>query len=687
MEEYSFKTKLKLGVVLSLFFVFTVFFYGPVGIYLANADELKFGLGVVIKDSLIISLIMFVFIVLFSLIVPKKLFKWYMLLVLGVGLGFYVQGNYINYDYGVLDGTDIEWGNYTKYGLLNTTIWVVCLLVPFIIYFIVRKKDKALINKIVVAVCLFLVVIQVPAFISQAVTYKKKSTQSLVITNDEMFSYAPKDNIVVFILDCLDEVYYQDYLTRHPDFETDNPGFVHYDNAMTGGARTMMAMPIFYTGIPYDRQDTYSQYVDEIFKQDNLLQKMNDAGYDVRVYSETLFFSDDTVDMVDNFEMVTNPVTSDYMLSRKLYKLTLFKFMPHFLKARFWMQTSEFEEAMKRDNTYEFNDIKFYQDYSQTHMTIDDSKKKTFTVYHLKGMHRPYNMNRECVDVGRTGRREQLAGVFKIVNEMLQEMKDKGIYDSSTIMITADHGDKHNCERIMLMLKEAGATGDCTYSHAPVSSFDFPIYLAGIAGETMTNEYGVDLKTLGEDEKRARYLYRNSSDNSKLVVKKFMTESDASKHKKLKLIDEYVDDGEVEPYELGERLGFDVDNNGNAYATEGFENNHGFRTKLKGPISTLVIPFATVPDKPIECDIEIHERTEVSFGMKCIVKVNGTEVYQGTVNSDMVNKGINFKIDPSLFKDNKLTIDFEFPEVDMSELDLDMKDRTTTISLVSIVME
>ena len=47
MEEYTLKNKLKLGLVLGLFFVFTVFFYGPVGIYLANADELDFGLGIV----------------------------------------------------------------------------------------------------------------------------------------------------------------------------------------------------------------------------------------------------------------------------------------------------------------------------------------------------------------------------------------------------------------------------------------------------------------------------------------------------------------------------------------------------------------------------------------------------------------------------------------------------------------
>ncbi|MBO4863619.1 MAG: sulfatase-like hydrolase/transferase [Eubacterium sp.] len=682
------KTKLKLGLCLALFFVFTVFFYGPISIYLSNADELKFGLGIVMKDVAIVSIVMFILIAGFSLIVPKKLFKWYMLLLLGVGIGFYVQGNYINYNYGVLDGKEINWSKYTGYGFINTAIWAVCILVPFIIYLVIRKKGDALINKVVVAICLFLVAIQIPAFISQAVSYKKKDTEALVITDNEMFTYAPDDNIVVFLLDCMDEVYYQDYLTRHPEFEAENPGFVHYDNAMAGGARTMLAMPVFYTGQTYERQNSYSDYIKEIFKgDDNLLKKMSDAGYDVRVYSESLFFPGYTSEYVSNFETVTDPVTSENILTRKLYKLSLFKFVPHFLKPRFWMMTSDFEQAMKRDNTYEFNDPQFYDKYYHQHMTIDKSKKKTFTVYHLEGNHRPFDMDENCAAIEKSARKKQMAGVFRIVKEMLDEMKEKGIYDSSTILITADHGDFKQCQWMMCMLKEAGAEGECRYSHAPISAFDYSIYLAGLAGQTMTNKYGVDMLSLAEDEKRERHLFRNTTDNSKPVVMEFVTNDDVSKYKKLKKVNEYVDDGEVVPYILGDRLGFDADDTGNPYAVEGFADNHGFRTRLRGPRATLVIPFAEKPDKKLTCDIEIHERTEQSYGMNCVIKANGVEVYRGVADDTMIEKGISFDLDKSIFKDNTLQLDFEFPDLPEEEMNLELTQRTTTISIVSIVIE
>ena len=684
--EYSMKDKLKYGLILSLFLTFTVFFYGPVGIYLANADELKFGLGVVIKDALIISAIVFVGTTVFSLIVPKKLFKWYCLLVLGGGIGLYIQGNYINYDYGVLDGTEIQWENYTKYGVINTLIWGVAIVLPFIVNFIVSKKDKNLMNKIIVGACLFLVAIQIPAFISQTAGYKKKQEVSLTINNDNMFEMASDENIIVFVLDTLDEVYYKDYIKKHPEFEEDLPGFVHYDNALTGGARTMMGMPIMFTGKPYNRQGTYSDYIDEVYSKDNVLHKMSDAGYDVRVYSETLFYSNQTADWVSNFEMVSNPVTSDTILTKKLYKLSLFKFMPHFLKSRFWMQTSEFEEAMKRDNTYQFDDAVFYEKFKNDGLTVSKSVKKSFTVYHMRGVHRPFNMDDNAVFVGHTSRKKQLVGTFKIVKEYIDQLKAAGLYDSSTIMITADHGDKRQCQRIMLMLKEAGATGEVTKSHAPVSSFDFPIYFTGLAGETMADqEYGVDLKSLKDDDKRTRYVYRNTADNSKLVVKKFVTNDEAKKYKALKLEEEFVDNTGNVPYVLGTRLGFDADSTGNAYAVEGFGNNHGFRTKMRGPYGRMEIPFEEIPDETVTAKIELYN--ECDMGYDVIIKANGKEVYKNFVDESVVKSGISFDIDPSLFEEDMLVLEFEFPHISQDEMDIDVLYRTITLSVVSITID
>ena len=204
MEYYSLKNKCKIGLILGFFFAFTVFFYGPVGIYLSNAEELKFGLGSVLRDVTVVSVVFLALAVLISLIVPKKLFRWYSLLFLGGGIAFYVQGNYINKSYGVLDGASIDWSSYTGYGILNTAIWAVCILLPFIAALIIgRKKDEQQIARMVCMVALFLVVIQIPAMIVQLTSYQKKDSVALEITDHGLFDMSAEDNIVVFVVDTM----------------------------------------------------------------------------------------------------------------------------------------------------------------------------------------------------------------------------------------------------------------------------------------------------------------------------------------------------------------------------------------------------------------------------------------------------------------------------------------------------
>ena len=50
------------------------------------------------------------------------------------------------------------------------------------------------------------------------------------------------------------------------------------------------------------------------------------------------------------------------------------------------------------------------------------------------------NENAERVKKSKTSLKQQIDGAMKIISEYIDEMKEKGIYDCSTIIITADHG-------------------------------------------------------------------------------------------------------------------------------------------------------------------------------------------------------------------------------------------------------
>ena len=49
-----------------------------------------------------------------------KAYSIYTALIFVFALCFYIQGNYLNSSYGVLDGKTIDWSSYSNYAIVNT---------------------------------------------------------------------------------------------------------------------------------------------------------------------------------------------------------------------------------------------------------------------------------------------------------------------------------------------------------------------------------------------------------------------------------------------------------------------------------------------------------------------------------------------------------------------------------------
>ena len=101
---------------------------------------------------------------------------------------------------------------------------------------------------------------------------------------------------------------------------------------------------------------------------------------------------------------------------------------------------------------------------------------------------------------------QQLAGHFYVISEYIQQMKDFHIYDTSTIIITTDHGDFEDPNSI-LFIKPAGQRQDeMTISHAPISQAEFMATIAEAAG-LEKEQFGKSIFDISEDESRERCTY------------------------------------------------------------------------------------------------------------------------------------------------------------------------------------
>ena len=674
---------------LILFFVYTVCLYGPFSIYLPNAEELWFTPAMVWSVVLPVSLIVFLILLIMSLVLPESGHHLLTKLFFGLALALYIQGNFININYGsgVQDGSEIVWSDYTVYSILDILAWLICFAIPFLIDHIVKMNKKTFFTVITLA-SLFLTFIQVPAFAVQAATYQPNESAELKITTDNMFELSDKENILVFILDTMDEAYFKDFIKTHPDYTNELDGFVHFENTASAGSRTLVGVPAIFTGIPFTRQETYSDYLHTVWSGPNAFSALHDAGFEVDVYSEPVTFSTDAANYVDNFKIDGAKEISKTVFAEKIYKMDLFKYMPHFAKRFFWYDTAEFNDAKGADNSYLTDDAAFFADFAEKGFSADPAKGKVIQVYHLNGAHTPYHMN-EYGEKGKSTREQQVAGCYYWIAKMLDDLRAKGLYDKTTIMITADHGDEDMGEYKTLLLKEAGAKGEYRVSSAPVSGFDFAPYLASLGGKTLRGQrYGMVLTEVGEKDRRERHFFLNSSGNSRLQIKEYTTTGHAGNENGWKKAKTYEDATGSAPVRLGTLLSFTDAATGNSYTVEGFGNNTGFRTRVYGPRAEMDIPIAGLPGSGMLKATLMFYDSKSYIGMAVAVRANGELVYNGEIDADMLEKGLIFEIPVDSFKkSDHLKLELLFPDVSDSEMKLSVTKRTQVASLVSLLIE
>jgi hypothetical protein len=181
---------------------------------------------------------------------------------------------------------------------------------------------------------------------------------------------------------------------------------------------------------------------------------------------------------------------------KNIYKMSAFYAFPQIIKQYFWFYGDDFAacQAPKNNNIiqYELDDSQLYADFNNNGGITVDAGNKTFTLYHMVGAHAPYEMNEQCVDVGETETSldKQIQGVFRYINEYMQQMKDKGVYDNSTVIITADHGGYRLYERPAVFVKMADTHNDVMQVNSDSVTFKNLYATYGKAALGQKSNYG-----------------------------------------------------------------------------------------------------------------------------------------------------------------------------------------------------
>ncbi len=577
---------------------FMMCLFAPLDAFFANRDEYWFSLGQILPIILVVFVCEFAICAVVALLLNRtKISPYVFAALLCVLLFFYVQGNYIPRNYGVLNGADIEWSHYTTLGVASIVLAVVCIVLCVVL--IIRlKKEVFQIGKYV---CLFLLAIQLitlgTTFVQKELTAEKETKHQPVVTDKNLLDLSEnRTNIVVFLLDTFDGTDMRYLLEEDFDLYADIfQGFTYYPDTLGTFPTTKGAVPYLLSGVRYDNSIPFTQYIDSAFQDNTLAEAFKKNGYNLDVYTLGRFMSMEPDTYRNTFSGRYN--VHDYPgFAQTLYRLVAFNYMPHQAKRFFTVDTDSFLDFRESpiagygafsEDVQAFNNLLREEGFKAT------DSGNVFKFIHLDGIHMPYTFGADLTTVEGENYSSftEAAGNCTMLKTAFDEMKALGVYDSSAIIVMGDHGHYSYSQNPIFLIKNPGERHEFLVSDTKMS-YDYmqDVFMALINGEDANECILADAQA--SDGARRFYYYRWNSDWDRDYlpdIYEMKTEGFAWDESAMEFTGrKYIAGDDSFDYEIGTTLSFGKEgSNANAYIGIGFAGTEENGTWTNGHEASL----------------------------------------------------------------------------------------------------
>lgn len=507
----------KSWLILCTAFSFMICVFAPLDIFLTNQSEFWFQLS----HLLPVLLATFVAVagVLYALSILMKRSKvslYVYALFFSILIFFYIQGNFIPRNYGVLNGEEIQWSNYPRYAKDSIILFIITLMLWSVICLKVKEKIYTVGRYLGIILILTQLVTIATLYIQNNVLVENSTFRSGVVTDKDMFHLSENNNILVFVLDTFDsddmkKLLERENSERYNELFTD---FTFYPNTLGAYPTTKGAMPYLLTGVWYENEKPYTKYIEEAYIDNHIYNALKENKYSIGVYTLLTFLSSD-YDMYLNVEEKDYEIANYTSFIKKIYQLVAFNYMPHQLKRYFLINTDDFSE-LKKSST---KDAAFSSDVQEFDRLLEEQgisiteTGNCFRVYHLLGVHAPYTFGEELLseDNRKYDVYDEAAGNCTLLSHFLKKLKENDSYDNTTIIIMADHGHVNYSQNPLFMIKNVKEKHEFKISEEKMSYEYFADMLISLTqGIRIDEKYVSDCQL---DGKLRRFLYYSWDDS------------------------------------------------------------------------------------------------------------------------------------------------------------------------------
>ncbi len=385
----------------------------------------------------------------------RRLAGLYAAILFGAGLALWGQGNLWNADYGGVAGQELNLAQHAGRAPYETGAFLIALLLAAIF--------SRHVSRIAPLASAAFIGVQAVAVAATDAGFAAQRPQ-WVEPPAGIYRFSSTKNVIHIVLDEFQSDVFADILAQdRAVLDGQFSGFVYFADHAAAFPTTSMSMPAMLTGLEYRNERPAPEFVRDAFKRASILDKVSRAGYDIDAMSivpveslEEWLGPESAPNWKGARFRIRKPFISqgDYraVAARALAELSLFRHVPHRLKEAsvahpdafyraIWMDRGDSPAQIRRHEAS--NSVAFVEHFT-ARMDVGGDRP-VYKLLHVGVPHRPIVVDRDCrflglTDMSRQSYLEQSRCAVKLVGALLDRARALGIYDSSLIIVSSDHG-------------------------------------------------------------------------------------------------------------------------------------------------------------------------------------------------------------------------------------------------------
>ena len=481
-----------LSVSASILIATTITIFRPLELALGNWGQLSSGLSeliiVLIEPFAILSLALIFFSGALLLILRDRAIA----ILLSVSIGLWLQSTLLVWDYGVFDGSAIDWVAHSGKGVIELFIWVTLIATAiFRPKKIVRHAGTVIAGllslQILSLISTYLLVAPLPQKTQPVEIVPEKSAQLIEIDLDQsvqsqqrsienFLSFSKKTNVIVIVLDTFQSDFFAQSLQTSDLAKIVPAGFTYYRNAASHYPGTFLNLSSILTSRTPEKGASPASI--RTVMLESAPSRLKNLGWDSSVLSMAPHylgclrsgFNFDCHSPGNLISILAGEAPSTWQNAndaRMMLRIAAFRLTPHYLKPWLynngkWRVADPFEDETTLTPLDPRIWIASRRDIDILRRLTNDAtvqqSRPTFKFLHFFGVHHPSSINEHCEwngidnpnydpkEILKSGWRNRQVAVdasicmMTLLFELFHALETLEVYDNSLIFIVGDHG-------------------------------------------------------------------------------------------------------------------------------------------------------------------------------------------------------------------------------------------------------